>query len=247
MDELRLKSQTDLHKLWYIILKEKNGLLSDWHISKQTKRDFPRNARIAYVKCQKSMSRIISITNERKVLSLQFQRLLEEAYIHNTQLNIQEQLEKVENMVKGEKLFRRTNPNQIQENIDKLKRINLGGIKLEEASEGKESEGGNDENLGERWNKINEDLTKEQKLDCESGEIQTAIQNPQDIDVISMTYARAKQKEILPLYIENYDELNMKHKRKLLSRIQAHRAMQAKQIFLKELGMLGDKYKGQEI
>ncbi|KAF9344447.1 54S ribosomal protein L4 mitochondrial [Mortierella sp. AD094] len=66
--ELRLKSFDDLHKLWYVLLKERNVLAAQkeearrFHISKQY---FSNKGR--QVKCQKSMARIKFVLNERRL------------------------------------------------------------------------------------------------------------------------------------------------------------------------------------
>ncbi|KAG0212980.1 39S ribosomal protein L47, mitochondrial [Mortierella sp. GBA30] len=66
--ELRVKSFEDLHKLWYVLLKERNLLAAQkedarrFHISKQY---FSNKGR--QVKCQKSMSRIKFVLNERRL------------------------------------------------------------------------------------------------------------------------------------------------------------------------------------
>ncbi|KAG0002357.1 54S ribosomal protein L4 mitochondrial [Entomortierella chlamydospora] len=66
--ELRLKSFDDLHKLWYVLLKERNLLATQkeearrFHISKQY---FSNKGR--QVKCQKSMARIKFVLNERRL------------------------------------------------------------------------------------------------------------------------------------------------------------------------------------
>ncbi|KAG0289164.1 54S ribosomal protein L4 mitochondrial [Linnemannia gamsii] len=66
--ELRVKSFDDLHKLWFVLLKERNVLAAQkeearrFHISKQY---FSNKGR--QIKCQKSMARIKFVLNERRL------------------------------------------------------------------------------------------------------------------------------------------------------------------------------------
>jgi large subunit ribosomal protein L47 len=50
MDELRLKSSSDLHKLWYVLLKERNMLLTMRHLRERTGNYFPNPERLDKVK-----------------------------------------------------------------------------------------------------------------------------------------------------------------------------------------------------
>lgn len=78
-DELRLKSHDDLHKLWYVLLKEKNKLKSDFLMTKQLGQIyFGKND---LKKVQLSMARLLTIVNERKRLRSQFRMHLEDQYI----------------------------------------------------------------------------------------------------------------------------------------------------------------------
>ncbi|KAF9438856.1 54S ribosomal protein L4 mitochondrial [Entomortierella beljakovae] len=74
--ELRLKSFDDLHKLWYVLLKERNLLAAQkeearrFHIAKQY---FSNKGR--QVKCQKSMARIKFVLNERRLAWVEAKKL----------------------------------------------------------------------------------------------------------------------------------------------------------------------------
>jgi len=63
VDELRLRSNTDLHKLWYILLKEKNMLLTMEYEAKKEFYLFPNPERID--KVEESMSNIETVVRER--------------------------------------------------------------------------------------------------------------------------------------------------------------------------------------
>lgn len=63
VDELRLKSYEDLHKLWFVLLKEKNMLLSEKHLMRSMGQTLPGADRL--VKVKKSMARLKTVVNER--------------------------------------------------------------------------------------------------------------------------------------------------------------------------------------
>ncbi|XP_047506817.1 39S ribosomal protein L47, mitochondrial [Pieris napi] len=65
LDELRIKSNTDLHKLWYVLLKERNMLYTMEHECNENVRLFPNPERID--KVQDSMNNIETVVRERNI------------------------------------------------------------------------------------------------------------------------------------------------------------------------------------
>lgn len=63
--ELRLKSWDDLHKLWYVLLKEKNMLMTQRQMLNAQNLRFPNPERIS--KVRKSMCRIKHVLTERAI------------------------------------------------------------------------------------------------------------------------------------------------------------------------------------
>ncbi|KAL8622729.1 hypothetical protein ACOMHN_009363 [Nucella lapillus] len=63
VDELRIKSSEDLHKLWYVLLKERNMLLTMEHEYKRQSELFPNPERID--KVEESMENIGEVVKER--------------------------------------------------------------------------------------------------------------------------------------------------------------------------------------
>ncbi|XP_046669686.1 39S ribosomal protein L47, mitochondrial [Homalodisca vitripennis] len=62
-DELRIKSNSDLHKLWYVLLKERNMLMSMEHECKEAFEVFPNPERLDKVK--ESMHNLEEVVIER--------------------------------------------------------------------------------------------------------------------------------------------------------------------------------------
>ncbi|XP_063226201.1 large ribosomal subunit protein uL29m [Bacillus rossius redtenbacheri] len=63
MEELRIKSNTDLHKLWFVLLKERNMLFTMEHECKEQTRLFPNPERID--KVNESMKNLEEVVRER--------------------------------------------------------------------------------------------------------------------------------------------------------------------------------------
>ncbi|KAF9967191.1 54S ribosomal protein L4 mitochondrial [Mortierella alpina] len=86
--ELRIKSFDDLHKLWYVLLKERNVLAAQkeearrFHISKQY---FSNKGR--QIKCQKSMARIKFVLNERRLAWVEATKLQRLANVQEAAVN----------------------------------------------------------------------------------------------------------------------------------------------------------------
>ena len=59
---MRLKSNEELHKLWYVLLKEKNRILSDKLFLIQTGNAFVQSKLL--LKVRLSMSRLLTVVNE---------------------------------------------------------------------------------------------------------------------------------------------------------------------------------------
>lgn len=62
-EELRIKSNSDLHKLWYVLLKEYNMLLTMEAAAKEAAQHFPNPERID--KVQESMANLEAVVRER--------------------------------------------------------------------------------------------------------------------------------------------------------------------------------------
>ena len=63
---LRLKCGSDLHKLWYVLLKEKNAILSDKRLIRSVtgEKEYGEDSRIK--KLKSSMNRLMGVVRERE-------------------------------------------------------------------------------------------------------------------------------------------------------------------------------------
>ena len=80
---------------------------------------------------------------------------------------------------------------------------------------------------------------KDVPLDGDSNKIRIPGIEKGDINFLAKSSQKMKQREILSTHVKNWKELDLKNRRKVVSHIQAKRAMHAKEVFLKELAAVG--------
>jgi hypothetical protein len=85
INELRVKSTEDLNKLWYVLLKERLALKSDYYHSSQINGPNSLKARRCIAKVMTSMMRVKSVIRERNCMKNEFLRFLEFFYIKKSQ------------------------------------------------------------------------------------------------------------------------------------------------------------------
>eukprot|EP01129_Flabellula_baltica_P005781 TRINITY_DN2117_c0_g1_i2.p1 TRINITY_DN2117_c0_g1~~TRINITY_DN2117_c0_g1_i2.p1 ORF type:complete len:122 (-),score=29.14 TRINITY_DN2117_c0_g1_i2:16-381(-) len=92
--ELRLKSFSDLHKLWFVLLKEKNMLLTQREAFRKSgeRESYPSPYRLR--KVRKSMARIQVVLGERKKAADKAKQMVREIYAQRKQ---EERIRAIEN------------------------------------------------------------------------------------------------------------------------------------------------------
>mmetsp|Transcript_6688 Transcript_6688/g.5814 ORF Transcript_6688/g.5814 Transcript_6688/m.5814 type:complete len:280 (+) Transcript_6688:2-841(+) len=212
-NELRLKSNNDLHKLWYVLLKEKNRLLGDRLLSIQLNQQYEVHNNMKKVRL--SMSRLLTIVNERKSLREKYRAYLEGQYIQEKKN--EEIRARLEEQGRNMKDYENMEPQFIHE--AKKQRAEFKAKKEQ----------------------INEDYKQrlEQKL---SSEKQTVLDD-RDIKLLALNDTQMRRKDVVKMHVKNIGELGEKARRQVYEKIQNQRSMHARKIFLKELNMIGWQFK----
>jgi hypothetical protein len=237
-NELRLKSDSDLHKLWYVLLKEKLAIKSDQYQNSQ----FSISARKKEVlksclmKVNQSMQRLKSVVVERQVIRNEYLKFLEFYYIKKKQTNPNytllnpESSEKTEDTVPEE--AQSQSKTQTPETPKQRSRVVRAVLTTDESKKEEEKEEPEEKEktisnwMNERKIKpVVSVLTENEKLQVE------------------MLKKRMNENIILKEYVSNSYLLTKQQKDEVKSMIGRSRGRQARNIFMKEMAALSYKLK----
>ena len=79
-----------------------------------------------------------------------------------------------------------------------------------------------------------------------SSDQQTVLEN-RDLKLMAINDAKLSKSEIIKMHVKNWSELNLRQRRQVYEKIQNTKAMHARQIFLKELNVVGWQFKNKTI
>jgi len=239
VDELRVKSTEDLHKLWYVLLKEKNALKSDFILKKKAYHAAGPQGRMGKVRV--TMARLLTVVNERKKICNEYRKSLEEEYIAK-------QREEYERSVEEERKRKELEPevpeitfNLLRAKYNDLKRgiDNTDYIKKAlEISNNKKQE---KEYLDAKYDYKNKRVVKEPTEEDKADPNVILGFKSGILEQLNTGRYKISQQEVLRSHVRNWKMLDLKQKRKLLGVINARRAGDARGEFLKELNLLGQK------
>ena len=242
-NELRLKSSDQLHKLWYVLLREKNSILADNALLKRIKdKELPKDR---MEKVDKSMMRIKVVMNERKKVTDDYRKYLEDKYIEKKQAELKDQFEEEKRRSELAPEFSytllRAKYFALMNGID-----NLDYIK--KYMDKKKSKENLKEYLRKKYDYKNkkvidpEKATEEELAEAKAKPDQYIIGFKNHIEEqMKMGKTKLSQEEILRAHIKNWGALDLKQRRVVLNMINARRASDAKSAFTREINLLAQK------
>ncbi len=242
VNDLRIKSDSDIHKLWYVLLKEKLALQSEeYKLAQNTQ--ISKKITTDLNKVKTSMRRVKSIVTERELLRNDFMMFMEFYYIRKKQIN--------ENYMIGDITKRSKYDMKIEPMLEGKKQGDNVVIRgeLENASEGNLKLNLNDNH---NHNEVisGENLNITSNIPTEEGNITSPVTpNNDEITVLNEEEIKQSQKlqkryksvnEKLDDYVLSKDRkmLRGREKRKMVANIDSVRSSHAKNIFMKEMAAL---------
>ncbi len=241
-EELWMKSNEDLKKLWYVFLREKNSILSDDALYKRTKGEELPGNRLA--KINKSMTRLENVLDERKKIKEKYQRYLENQYTKKKKEEYSEvykkQLEEEENNPKITYELLKDKYRELQRGVDD---VNY----LERYIKKKKAKKEYLDYLRKKYDYRNKRVINPERVDKE--QLESLRKNDENIvmfknqiqEQLKENKTKISQEEVLRSHVKNWKMLNLKQRRVVTNFINARRSRDAKSEFRRELDLLSQK------
>lgn len=239
--ELNLKSNEDLHKLWYVFLKEKNSILSDASLHQRThgeKMDVKRLERV-----DKSMNRLKVLLEKRKELKSNYKIFLEDKYTNSIKDDFREDFLEKE---KEEELNPEITHEMLRAKYMALKEGNDNLDYLETYVKMKKEKKNLKKYLKRVYNYydkkvINVDNMKEEQKDKLAKSKYIFKFENQIKEQMKLGKTKISQEEVLRAHVKNWKMLDLKQRRVVTNFLNARRSNDAKTEFMKELDLLAQK------